>query len=349
MPEYFFCNSRAPLEAIPWNINEDGGAEGDYFGKVFAAMERNLEEKDLIFYLTWSVEGLPSYGANVVACVVGDEECRIPKYSHRVRAVFKCYGTRPTLGCNPLRNPSYLNLLTLAQYTKTMVGRLPGLLAYKLKTPPNIYDVPLGYYNQLNLPLRKMELRATDIFFAGNMVFKSYPFWSFRYWLESPKSVARRLMVSSLRRVQKKHPHLKIDLLVTPNFGSAGSMDAQDYSEKMMDTKICLVPRGSSFETYRFYEALRYGCIIICEALPSRWFYDSAPVIKLADWGELEAKLDRLVHDSSLIAELHGDSLKWWEDRCSERAVGDYIARKLNDTRQSRVVGAEQTMAACNL
>jgi hypothetical protein len=61
----------------------------------------------LSVYLTWSVDELPSYGHDVVAVVTGDETCRIPRYFDRVRAVYKTYGTRPTLGSRPFaRRPT---------------------------------------------------------------------------------------------------------------------------------------------------------------------------------------------------------------------------------------------------
>jgi hypothetical protein len=35
------------------------------------------------------------------------------------------------------------------------------------------------------------------------------------------------------------------------------------YTEIMADTKIALAPRRSSVETYRFFEAMRQGCVVI--------------------------------------------------------------------------------------
>lgn len=160
--KYFICLKEAPLNPIPWSIPDtDDTVDVDcvYFGKVFEEMEKRLKEKGLTFYLTWSVEQLPSYGQNVVAVVLGDEWCRIPKYFSKVRAVFKCYGIKPILGCNPLLNPSYLNLMTLIQFVKNWFLRLPSLVNYKFYQLKQIllfqnknifiYDIPLGYFNQL--------------------------------------------------------------------------------------------------------------------------------------------------------------------------------------------------------
>ena len=92
-----------------------------------------------------------------------------------------------------------------------------------------------------------------------------------------------------------------------------------------METKICLVPRGTSFETFRFFEALRYGCVVVTEALPSRWFYKGAPVIQITDWSELEKILEKLLSDKQVLQEKHQESLNWWHKKCSEETVGAYI------------------------
>jgi hypothetical protein len=157
---------------IPWDIydNKPPVQFGltDYFGKVFQAIEKSSAISDLIFYVTWDeMDELPSYGQNVVVFVIGDEWYRTPKYFHKVRAVFKCIGTRPILGCNPLLQPSLLNLLTLMQFLRILVVSFPGVANYqfqKLKswllgkgkvTP--IYDLPLGYNNSKNLPIKPLE------------------------------------------------------------------------------------------------------------------------------------------------------------------------------------------------
>jgi hypothetical protein len=97
-----------------------------------------------------------------------------------------------------------------------------------------------------------------------------------------------------------------------------------------MNAKLCLVPRGTSYETFRFFEALRYGCIVVTEALPSRWFYEGSPAIQITDWNELETILEKLLKDQNLMQEKHEESLNWWKTRCSEAVVGEYMAEKLN-------------------
>lgn len=312
-----------------------------YFLEVFETIEKSSSIKNFTFYLTFeNLDKLPSYGQNVVAIVLGDEWCRIPKYSHQVRAVFKCYGISPTLGCNPLLKPSYLNIMTLFNFLRVWIIGLPSWLNYtvsnfknrELNTVKNafIYDIPLGYFNQLDLPIKPIENRLFDVSFAGSIEHKLHSVWSWKYWFKSSKIIARKKMMSTIDCIVKKESNIKFDLTINSHFGASRAADARIYSEKMMDTKICLVPRGSSLETYRLYEAIRYGCIAVTEALPSRWFYDDSPVIRINDWSELPGILDELVNDLDLIKKKHQESLDWWKTKCSEVAVAEYITQRLN-------------------
>lgn len=343
--KYYIC-LKGNQKPIPWDLSySEQRIEIDcslaYFSQVFEAMEKSLKIKDLVFYLTWeNLDTLPSYGQNVVAIVLGDEWCRTPKYCHKVRAVFKCYGTSPTLGCNPISQPSYLNIMTLLQFMKAWIAGLPGQFNYtfqKIKSKQidaakniSIYDIPLGYYKQLNLPIEEIENRTYDVLFNGSIKHEAFPVWSWKYWVKSPKDITRKKMMSTIDRIREKNPDIKFRLTITSDFNAARSADDRSYSEKMMDAKICLVPRGTSLETYRFFEAIRYGCVVVTEALPSRWFYDGFPATKVSDWSDLEEVLDKLINNNQLMKKKHQESLDWWKTKCSEVAVGNYIAAKLN-------------------
>lgn len=342
MTDYFICKpGQPPIAWIPPDPAQTIDANCAYFGKVFEVMEQQLPLKEFTVYFTWDVNELPSYGPNIVAVVQGDEWCRIPRYAHQVRAVFKCYGTRPILGCNLLRHPSYLNVLTAVQFLRILLIRIPGVLHHQWHSfkpfrsrsfnRPAIYDIPLGYYNQANLPIQPIEQRPCDVFFAGSMIQGNYPIWSPKRYMGTPKNLSRQQMLECLQEIELTHPHWKIQLRLTTDFNASRDSDQTSYSEQMMNAKICLVPRGTSFETFRFFEALRYGCIVITEALPDRWFYTNAPIIQLNNWHELEKVLSQLLNHPDRLQELHQASLNWWKDYCSEVAVGEYMAECLNE------------------
>jgi len=331
-------------ELIAWNPPEvsqafEGGDCGDYFAKVFEAMQQKLEVENLVFYFTRDIDCLPSYGENVVAIVIGDEWSRIPSYFHKVRAIFKCYGIRSVAGCN-LFPSSYLDFLTLIQFIRTKTINSPRWINYSIhqlkngKNPP-IYDIPLGYSNQIDLPIRPINERNCDVFFAGSVVHRPHPIWSLKHWLETPKSLSRKQMLANIHQIKRDRPEIQLDLCTTPGFINSydplTSSDAKSYSARMMNAKICLVPRGTSFETFRFFEAMRYGCLIITESLPSSWFYRGSPAIQVRNWREMKAVLNAVLDDRQLLERKHQAVLSWWKDKCSETAVGEYIAEKIKN------------------
>lgn len=338
--QYFVCLRESPLVPIPLTLaNVDPRLPYDcvYFGKVFEAMEQKLAASDLTIYLTWDVGQLPSYGDNVVVVVLGDEFGIVPEYINRVRTVFKTLNMRPMIGSNLLLKPSYLNLMSLIQFLRVWVVRSPSLLRVWFQRLKNnkiasIYDIPLGYYNQTDLPIKPLFERRYDLFFAGSLVSESYPIWSRRRWLRNPKDIARQEMLSAVETLQVKYPELKIAIGKTCDFGVEAefSEDTRSYSEKLMDAKICLAPRGSLFETFRFFEGLRYGCIIVTEALPNRWFYQGSPAIKLSTWRDLEQSITEIIQNPQLSKLKHEASLEWWHKKCSEVVVGSYMAEQID-------------------
>lgn len=341
--DYFLC---VPHKPAPVRWDPEGPPKGFsvnevYFGGVLQAFEQHLGARGLTVYLTWNVDTLPTTGPDVVAVVLGDEWARMPRYADATLATFKCYGARLELQCNPLRHPSVLNGLRTMQYVKSQVHRWPYTrphLERRLRggAAPPVFPIPLGYANQDPLPIRPILDRPNDVHFAGSVFHRPAAQLSPRRWLGTPKSRSREEMVAALKTLQARRPDFAVDLRLTevfaPHAVTRGTsdqnemMDARQYAQAIMDAKVCLVPRGTSMETFRYFEALRFGCIVICEALPDRWFYNGSPAVQVERWSELPDLLEALLDAPARMEELHAAGLAWWEERCSEDAVGRYMA-----------------------
>ena len=48
-----------------------------------------------------------------------------------------------------------------------------------------------------------------------------------------------------------------------------------------MNSRLALVPRGATTETHRFFQALKFGCIVVTDSVPPIWFYEGAPMVRL--------------------------------------------------------------------
>jgi Exostosin family len=319
-----------------------------YYSKALQIIEQRLAGSGLIFYLTRDeLNFLPSYGENVVVIIATDEWCRIPKYAHQVLAIFKSYGVKPFLGCNPLLDPSYLNFASLIQFLRVWIAYLPGLINYGYQTLknvssgrikiPNIYTIPLGYYNQLDTSKKEIDERTYDVFFAGSALNDSYIPGSLKEFLASlltpPKIQSRKKMIVYLHKFRNKFINFTVELSLTDGFYLMTENDIKTYAERLMNSKICLIPRGTSYETYRFFEAIRFGCIPIVESLPPHWFYKGFSGVKVKNWRNLPEILEDLLSNPDLLESIHKKALYWWQTQCSERAVGEYMVNNLKKIR----------------
>lgn len=336
----YFHTMGASKEFVPWQPpavpDEVDLPDSIYFGQVLAEMDSRLDATGLTFYVTQDVERLPSYGNDVVVLLMSDEFTRVPDYFARVRAIFKNQAVRPFLTSSVLREPSWVNFWWLVAWVRMWRHHAPGAISYLFgkarpgTRPAPIWLLPIGVLNQPELPIKPLAERTTDVFFAGSVVHRPGAVSKARERL-APKTLAREAMLREAERLAAKHPELSVELVTTREFVDSIVADPRTYAEGLMDSKIALVPRGTTAETSRFWQALRYGCVAAVDTLPRhRWFYDGAPVVRVGTWDELEDVVVPLLGDPDRLRELHERSLEWWRTRGSPEAVGAYMAEKLN-------------------
>ena len=347
---FFIClpdqvNAR-PFDPFAYEQSDyPGFIEIDYLAGALRTLEQESDLK-LTFYVTWNVRELPSYGDDVVAVLMGDEWCRFPDYLGKIRALFRSHDNWPMYTGNLAAGWSYTNVVALLQFLRLHLLGLPGRVAYLARWCRSLlqgrtrrtetYIIPLGYANQSDLPIVPLDDRTTDLTFMGSLNNQVPPKGSLKYWLQSPKNAAREQMLKSVRALQQKRPDLNIYLQGTEQFTGnllGEGLDLADekrrYSARMMDAKICLVPRGSSLETFRLFEAMRYGCVAVCDPLPKRWYYEGLPAIQIDDWNNLEQLVGELLADPVKMQRLHQAALDYWRTSCSEAVLGRFIAEQL--------------------
>lgn len=349
-------------EAVPFDPfryeqgDYPGFIEIDYLAGAFQTLERASTLENLTFYITWNIQELPSYGDDVVVVLMGDEWCRFPSYLGKVRAIFRSHNNWPMYTGKLADGLSYGNVITFLQFMRLHLLGLPGRVAYLASWCRNLlrgqarktetYIIPLGYANQLNLPITPLKERTTDLIFMGSLNNQIPDKSSLKYWLQSPKNVAREQMLESAHTLQRKRPDLHIYLQGTEQF--TGNLfgkvllvedEKTRYSRKMMNARICLVPRGSSLETFRLFEAVRYGCVAICDRLPERWYYSGLPAVQLDNWNNLEGIVEELLGNPDRMQRLHQAALDYWQTACSEAVLGRFIAEQLTAETTARRAG----------
>jgi hypothetical protein len=313
-----------------------------YLAGVFREFERHWRGPPLTVYLTYDTSAVPSYGPNVVVVLLNDEWFRTPSYSDRVLAVLRNLPGEPWFAWNTLFPPSLPSMFALANYARILIERRRSLPRARRDgdapgeaptQPDNSIDIPLGYSRQPALPTKPFEQRGTDVFFAGSLIHDLDRKGGWKRFLKrlvgNPKTLYRKAMIRELDRLRERHPDLRAKITVSGDFRSLRSSDVTTYAEDMMDARVALVPQGTAAESYRLFEAWRYGCIVICEQLPPRPFLQGAPAIVLRSWRELEPALGELLDDPRRQLALHEASLAWWREICSEQAVGQQLAGRL--------------------
>ena len=176
--------------------------------------------------------------------------------------------------------------------------------------PGNLRVIPLGCNKDVpKLAPKPMVARALDVFFAGRPEYRDSFFSNATLALED-------------------HEDLNVEISKAPGFRLG--LSPQDYADRLADTKIALSPRGVSHETFRTYEAMRAGCVVIAESQLSSWFNEGWPVIEVADWQGVGSLTRELLSDPRQLEEISQQSLDWWQEKCSEDAVAHYMVRELS-------------------
>jgi hypothetical protein len=241
--------------------------------------------------------------------VLADEASRRPVYAPRVGALFKCYGDRPRF-TRPA--PNRLGVAIALQEARRWAEALRDPRA-----GPAAHPIPLGLVRPLEVTTLPMAERDIDIAFTGSVE-------EDHRRLPSAKTIARNAMLASL----PESAHVR----TTQSFGESLAASAAAYAEELGRTKVLLAPRGGSVETFRFYEGMLAGCVVVTEPLPPFWFYEGAPGVVVRDWRNVRPLLDALLSDPGELQRRSAASLRWWEERLSPRAVGRYMSRCLKST-----------------
>lgn len=354
-PRYFVVNSRGDKSIREWNPphwDETWPKDCRYYGQVLHHMERFLTVPGLRVYITWDVNALPEYGSNVVVVLLGDEWAQIPRYARYVNTVVKTLGSKPLLGIRRWFPFDALRRNLLLKYARNIPIHLRARWREaRARFPfppvlerPHLLHTPLGTAMLDELPIKPMRERPYYCFFAGQL--EAEPPHGLASLKESPKQIARRAMVKAMLALQERDPRFRLDLTILgATTGAQDTGNQRSYSERMMDSKICLAPRGTMADTWRFFEGLKSGCLVVCEPLPDEYYYRGAPVIQIDSWDELEKVITPFLDKDDALEEWSARSLEYWKNVCGEEAIGRRIAEFIAASPASRQLRAASSIA----
>ena len=196
----------------------------------------------------------------------------------------------------------------------------------KEKRAVNVLSIPLGYNGSIkNLATKQMENRKYDLFFSGN-IHRARRFFVLRLLTFMVKNKLRKF--KTVFNIKNKSVYMKSVIKLSHSFG--GGLKPEVYADILMNSKIALVPQGYlSVISFRFFEAARFGNIIVTKKLPDEWHFNEFPGIEVETWTELETTLDRLMGDVEYMKTLQQKTIAFYETYCSEKAVANYVRKQL--------------------
>jgi len=114
--------------------------------------------------------------------------------------------------------------------------------------------------------------------------------------------------------------------------GWNNGIGSEKYSEIMSQTKIALVPYGSaSLDTFRFYEAMSCGCVVMSINQNNYEFMNGCPYLKLPNWNPgLIKECIQSISQKDFSA-LSLQSRKFWETNLSPKASASFILNKIKE------------------
>ncbi len=226
-------------------------------------------------------------------------------------------------------------------------------LRCKSKRYSSLFSYPLGIpYKIKEQPIVSMNERKVNVFYAGNLNDCRIPFY--RVFTKSQfnvKSLISRFLSFWMGLVSERGKYRSWNLRIKSLIFKLGSTQFDDlwngsiirftrsfqagfspkeYAEILSQSKIVLSPCGFfNTECFRFYEAMRQGCIVVTEKLPETDYYNPDYYVEVDNWRNIDKIITPLLKNPKRMEEMSLKAKKYYEDILSPKGVASYISRKI--------------------
>lgn len=184
----------------------------------------------------------------------------------------------------------------------------------------SVHSFPLGFNKKhIKLVNRPIKNRPIDVFFAGHMA------------STNRKRYMGKVIEFFDRMPSSERPRLDFNISGGFNMG----LDAETYSEKLHQSKIVVCPAGNvSVETFRHYEAMRSGAIVVSPNLPQTKIYKDAAICQVDDWdGNVGNVIMELLSDLDMLQLIQERQQQTYNNRFTAKSVAKYINELLPTTK----------------
>jgi hypothetical protein len=210
----------------------------------------------------------------------------------------------------PTIDPSGVLVMVSDEFCRPSPPVTCKLLCRQYHVADHSFPLPLGIKSGFPLqPIRRMEQRPYDLVFVGN------------------GHAGRRQIVDALTA------HPQISQLKT--YLSCDKVPLATYAELLYNAKVVLSPRGlASPECFRWFEAVRCGCVTVQPQLPDNWIYAAAPGVTVHPFNVkhsetiAQAVLQLLARPVELQSRSDA-AVAFWQSRLQPRVVAERIRQQL--------------------
>jgi len=169
-------------------------------------------------------------------------------------------------------------------------------------------------YRNFQFSNKKLKEREYDIFFSGQ--------------IDSHRSEC----LYYLDRISSD-----FNCLINKTESFAKGFTIDDYYKHLENSKIAIVPRGVCVpESFRYFEALKSGCVIISsypikEKKYQIWYYDKSSAIFVDEWSELTKDLINNILQNDNLDKYEYLNKKYFENSVSPNALSIFIRKTLEN------------------
>jgi len=200
----------------------------------------------------------------------------------------------------------------------------------------NIFSFPLNIIPDISIKkIIPIEKRKIDVFFIGNLNRNRLDF--FRAFYSASKIFSKfsyKFIYSFLTRTNLIKKIIDVDLsnkINGNNFikftnGFNAGIQYDKYLKLLNNSKVVLCPRGfMSSETFRHFEAIRAGSVVITEKLPNTNFYKKFPCVTVNNWTLGLKKAEKLILDVNRLKKMQNKIRVFYDKNLSEAATAKYV------------------------
>lgn len=203
------------------------------------------------------------------------------------------------------------------------------------KTTVAIFPLQLGYVR--GVPVfepKTSSSRKYNVFFRGNLNANRIDFFralsNWKYFLPPLHLLHKVAFYKFLMKFGNDFSRFFPDSIILFNGSFKSGYTLEQYGKILSESKIVLCPKGyKKTDCFRHFEAMRAGCIIVSEKLPTTEFYSKSPIIEIDNWNQGLKVVENLLKDPERMKVLQRKTMDWWNEKCSEKATAAYINRSL--------------------